>query len=108
MRAAGRLLPKVRPGGKVLMYGSSDLPLDADVIRQQGLTVIGCGGPWWFEQCVGVHYPEFLGRLSDKSTYVQPVEAVLPLEKAAEAHELVLTSVGRVLLSPAGTGSRTS
>jgi NADPH2:quinone reductase len=108
MRAAGRLLPKVRPGGKVLMYGSSDLPLDADVIRQQGLTVIGCGGPRWFEQCVGVHYPEFLGRLSDKSTYVQPVEAVLPLEEAAEAHELVLTGVGRVLLSPVGTGSRTS
>lgn len=100
MRASGQLLPKVRPGGKVLLYGSSDRPLDAHVIRGNGLTVIGCGGPLWFEECVGVHYPEFLRRLADKSTRVQPVEVVLPLEQAAAAHERVLTSVGRVLLGP--------
>ncbi|MFD1048674.1 hypothetical protein ACFQ1S_25660, partial [Kibdelosporangium lantanae] len=99
MRAAGRLLPKVRPGGKVLLYGST-APLDADVIKGSGVTVIGCGGPLWFEECLGVHYPEFLRRLGDKSTCVQPVEAVLPLEQAATAHERVLTSVGRILLSP--------
>jgi len=100
MRASGRLLPKVRRGGKVLLYGSTDRPLDTDVIRQNGLTVIGCGGPLWFEECLGVRYPEFLRRLADKSTRVQPVEVVLPLEQAAAAHERVLTSVERVLLSP--------
>jgi NADPH2:quinone reductase len=100
MRASGRLLPKVRPGGKVLLYGSTDRPLDAGVIRQNGLTVIGCGGPLWFEECLGVRYPEFLRRLADRSTRVQPVEVVLPLEQAAAAHERVLTSVERILLSP--------
>jgi NADPH2:quinone reductase len=89
--------------GRMLLYGmiSGQPPvLDPTVVMGQGLQVIGCGGPQWFRQCLGVHYPEFIALAAAGRAALQQIDAVLPLADAAEAHRRVANSAGRVLLSP--------
>jgi NADPH:quinone reductase len=98
---AGRVVAATRRS--VLLYGTfSGKPpvLDAGVIMGQGLKIIGCGGPRWFQQCLGVHYPEFLDRAATRRSPLLPIDDILPLEAAAEAHRRVWNAKGRVLLTP--------
>jgi NADPH2:quinone reductase len=100
----GQVLGAMAPGGRMLLYGMiTGRPpvLDPAVVMSQGLEVIGCGGPQWFQQVVGVHYPEFLGLAASGRTYVQEIDDILPLADAAEAHRRVESGArGRVLLAP--------
>lgn len=99
---AKRVLGKLNPGGRMLLYGAltGQPVLDSATIMGLGLQVVGCGGPLWFRQCVDVHYPEFVTMAAQGRTFLQPVDEVLPLEQAPEAHRRVVDSSGRILLSP--------
>ncbi|TCO65478.1 quinone oxidoreductase family protein [Actinocrispum wychmicini] len=97
-----RVLGKLKPGGRMLLYGAltAQPELDPVAVQGQGLQVIGCGGPLWFRQCLDVHYPEFVDLAARGRTHLQPVADVLPLDLAAEAHRRVAASAGRILLRP--------
>jgi NADPH:quinone reductase len=102
---AGRVLGKMAPDGRMLLYGmlTGQPPvLDLGVVLRQGLQIIGCGGPRWFQQGLGVHFPDFLGLAASGRTFLQPIDEVLPLEAAAEAHRRIESGAhtGRILLSP--------
>ena len=64
--AAGRVLDHLTASsGKVVCYGMlSGTPpvIDMTTVMRNGLQVIGCGGPGWFSQVLGVHYPQILQR----------------------------------------------
>lgn len=103
---AGRVLGALTPGtGRTLLYGTlSGKPaaLDMATVSGRGLRVVGCGGPVWFKDVLGVHSPEFLALAARGDSYLQPIEVVLPLAEAAEAHRRVEsgTTNGRILLTP--------
>jgi NADPH:quinone reductase len=103
--AAGRVLDLLTPSsGRIVCYGTlSGAPpaLDLATVLSRGLQVTGCGGPGWFRQVLGVHYPEILARAARGE--VQPrIGALLPLADAAEAHRRIASrsATGRVLLIP--------
>jgi NADPH2:quinone reductase len=100
----GQVLGALTPGvGRVLLYGmlTGQPPvLNPALVMSRGLQVIGCGGPRWFEQIFGVHYLRFLDLAAAGETCLQPIDAILPLEAAAEAHRRTEKGGGRILLSP--------
>jgi NADPH:quinone reductase len=103
--SAGRLLDLLTPSsGRMVCYGMlSGAPpaLDLATVLSRGLQVTGCGGPGWFRQILGVHYPEILARAARGE--VQPrIGALLPLADAAEAHRRIASrsATGRILLIP--------
>lgn len=99
----GRLLDTVAPGGKVLLYGtiSGEPPvLDPATVLSRGLRLIGCGGPVWARQVLGVHYPEFVAMAAAGGTHLVEVDEILPLEEAAEAHRRIEAGARRILLRP--------
>jgi NADPH:quinone reductase len=103
--AAGRVLDLLTPSsGRMVCYGMlSGAPpaLDLATVLGRGLQVIGCGGPGWFRQILGVHYPEILGRAARGE--VQPrIGAVLPLAEAPDAHRRIAgrSARGRIVLVP--------
>lgn len=102
---AGRVLDVLTPSsGRMVCYGMlSGAPpaLDLATVLSRGLQVTGCGGPGWFRQILGVHYPEILRRAARGA--VQPrIGAVLPLAEAAEAHRRIAgrSVTGRIVLVP--------
>jgi NADPH:quinone reductase-like Zn-dependent oxidoreductase len=101
---AGRVLAATKSGGRVLVYGrfSGSSPVfDPWSVVSRGLTLIGCGGPVWFRDALGIHYPNMVRLLADGGTFKQPIETTLPLARAAEAHRrLDDHTSGRVLLTP--------
>ena len=103
--AAGRVLDLLTPSsGRMVCYGtlSGSAPaLDLATVLSHGLQVIGCAGPGWFRQILGVHYPDILERAARGE--VQPrIGAVLPLADAAEAHRRIAGRdvSGRIVLVP--------
>lgn len=83
------------------VYGSlSGAPpvVDGTTVFRRGVQVAGCAGPGWFQQVLGVHSVDFLAAAAAGRTHLQPVEAVLPLSEAAEAHRRIGT--GRIVLVP--------
>ena len=103
--AAGRVLDLLTPSsGRMVCYGTlsgSPPDLDLGTVLSRGLQVTGCGGPGWFRQILGVHYPEALQRAAQGQ--IQPrIGAVLPLGDAAEAHRRIAirSAAGRILLVP--------
>jgi len=103
--APGMVLDLLTPSsGRMVCYGLlSGAPpaLDLATVLSRGLRVTGCGGPGWFRQVLGVHYPEILRRATRGD--VQPrIGAVLPLADAAEAHRRIAgrSVTGRILLVP--------
>jgi NADPH:quinone reductase len=103
--AAGRVLDHLTASsGRMVCYGmvSGATPvIDMTTVVHSGLRVTGCGGPGWFRQILGVHYPEILQRAAGGGLE-PPVAAVLPLAEAAEAHRRVVdrSVAGRVVLVP--------
>lgn len=99
---AGRVLESLTPStGRMYVYGSlSGAPpvVDGTTVFRRGVQVAGCAGPGWFQQVLGVHSVEFLAAAAAGRTHLQPVEAVLPLSEAAEAHRRIGT--GRIVLVP--------
>lgn len=104
--ASGRLLRLLTPGaGRTLLYGAaSGAPpaLDATPVMSLGLRVIGVGGPVWAERVFGVHYPEFLRLAAQGRSHLLPVDATLPLARAAEAHRRIEEGARRIVLLPGG------
>ncbi len=102
--AAGRVLDLLTPSsGRMVCYGMlSGAPpaLDLATVLRGGLQIIGCGGPGWFRQVLGVHYPEALDRAARGG--IEPrIGAVLPLADAAEAHRRIADrAAGRIVLVP--------
>jgi len=103
--AAGRVLDLLTPSsGRMVCYGMlSGVPpaLGLATVLSRGLQVTGCGGPGWFRQILGVHYPEILEHAARGE--VQPrIGAVLPLAEAPEAHRLIAgrSAKGRIVLVP--------
>ena len=103
--AAGRVLDLLTPSsGRIVCYGTlSGAPpaLDPATVLSRGLRVTGCGGPGWFRQVLGVHFPEALERAARGE--LQPrIGAVLPLADAAEAHRRIAGRLvtGRIVLVP--------
>jgi NADPH:quinone reductase len=103
--AAGQVLDLLTPSsGRMVCYGmlSGAAPaLDLATVLRDGLRVIGCGGPGWFRQVLGVHFPAALERAARGD--LQPrIGAVLPLAEAAEAHRRVASraATGRLVLVP--------
>lgn len=102
--AAGRVLDLLTPSsGRLVCYGmlSGTAPaLGLATVLRAGLTVLGCGGPGWFRQVLGVHYPDALERAARGD--IRPrIGAVLPLAEAAEAHRRVAgRAPGRIVLVP--------
>jgi NADPH2:quinone reductase len=105
---AGRVLGSLTPSvGRMLAFGMrSGRPpvLDAATVLGRGLQVVGFGGAGWFTQVLGVHLPEFLERAAQDRSYLQRVDAVLPLREAADAHRRIEsgTTTGRIVLIPNG------
>jgi NADPH2:quinone reductase len=103
---AGRVLAALTPGtGRTLLYGTlSGRPAELDMatVASRGLRVVGCGGPVWFRDVLGVYSPEFLALAARGGSYLQPIDVVLPLAEAAEAHRRIEsgTTNGRILLTP--------
>jgi NADPH2:quinone reductase len=103
---AGRVLDALTPGiGHVLLYGTlSGRPaaLDMATVSARGLRITGCGGPVWFRQVLGVHAPAFLELAARRATHLQPIDSVLPLHEAAQAHRRIESgdTNGRILLTP--------
>lgn len=103
--AAGRVLDLLTPSsGRMVCYGTlsgADPALDLATVLSRGLRVIGCGGPGWFRQILGVHYPEILQRAARGG--IRPrIGAMLPLADAAEAHRRIggREGTGRIVLVP--------
>jgi NADPH:quinone reductase len=103
--AAGRVLDLLTPSsGRMVCYGmlsGSPPALDLATVLRGGLHIVGCGGPGWFRQVLGVHYPETLKRAARGE--IRPrIGAVLPLAGAAEAHRRIVgrTATGRMVLVP--------
>lgn len=103
---AGRLLDVLTPStGRMLLYGTlSGEPavIDSTKIRERGLQVVGCGGPGWAADVFGVDYPAFLAAAGRGEIARPVIEAVLPLDAAAEAHRRLEAGriPGRILLVP--------
>jgi NADPH:quinone reductase len=103
--AAGRVLDLLTPSsGRMVCYGMlSGAPpaLDLATVLSRGLQVTGCGGPGWFRQILGVHYPEIL-ELAARGQVQPRIGAVLPLADAAEAHRRIAgrSARGRIVLIP--------
>jgi NADPH2:quinone reductase len=103
---AGRLLDVLTPStGRLLLYGTlsgEPAALDAARIRERGLQVVGCGGPGWFADVLGVDCPDFLAAAGRGEVPPLAVDAVLPLADAAEAHRRLDAgrTAGRILLVP--------
>lgn len=96
------LLDLMTPGtGRILSYGwLSGEPARvcaADLIPR-GLTLTGCSGPAWHER-VGRSRTAILERVP---ALAAPVETILPLARAAEAHARVESRIplGRIVLRP--------
>jgi NADPH:quinone reductase len=102
---SGQVLDLLTPSsGRMVCYGVlSGAPpaIDMATVLSRGLQVTGCGGPGWFRQVLGVHYPAILERAARGE--VQPrIGAVLPLAEAAEAHRRIgdRSVPGRIVLVP--------
>lgn len=111
--AAGQVLDHLTPGsGRMVCYGMlSGTPpvIDMAKVTRSGLHVLGCGGPGWFRQVLGVHYPQILQR-AVRSRIKPRIAAVLPLAEAAEAHRRIdqRDVAGRIVLVPGQPRTRAS
>ncbi|WP_280423484.1 quinone oxidoreductase family protein [Nocardia carnea] len=100
--SATTLLDTMTPGsGRMLGYGwlsGAPAQVTAGDLIARGLTFLGCAGPAWLER-VGQARSAILSRLP---ALIPPVETILRLDQAAEAHELLESRIplGKVILSP--------
>ncbi|WP_378731690.1 zinc-binding alcohol dehydrogenase family protein [Nocardia brasiliensis] len=89
--------------GRMLSYGwlsGAPAQLTATDLITRGLTLIGCAGPDWLAR-VADAYPAALHRAAAGG--VDPlVEAVLPLDQASRAHQLIedRAPLGKIILRP--------
>jgi NADPH:quinone reductase len=90
-------------GPVLVCYGMMGAPpvLDLAKVIRNGLRIVGCGGPGWFHQVIGVHYPEILVMAAEGRTEPR-VADVLPLADAAEAHRRIEegTAIGKTIRCP--------
>jgi NADPH:quinone reductase len=101
-----QLLDLLTPStGRLVLYGTlttDPATLDGNTVRERGVRVIGCGGPGWFTNILGVQYPAFLDAAATGQLAAPPVETVLPLAQAADAHRLIdqQRPSARIILTP--------
>lgn len=100
--SAAQLLDVMTPGsGRMLSYGWLSGPpaqVTAGDLLPRGLTLIGCAGPAWLAE-LAPHRADILERVH---TLGPAVETTLPLDAAAQAHELVESRapLGKIILRP--------
>lgn len=99
----GRLLPALTPGtGRIMLYGLlQGLPAVTPTdLLTRGLTLTGCGGPAWLDRVQAARADVFDLVVAERLT--PRIDAVLPLEEAAEAHRRfdARTAIGKIILTP--------
>ncbi|WP_228806900.1 quinone oxidoreductase family protein [Nocardia cyriacigeorgica] len=100
--SAAPLLDVMTPGsGRMLSYGwlsGAPAQVTAGDLLPRGLTLIGCAGPAWLAE-LAPHRADILERVH---TLAPAVETTLPLDAAAQAHELVESRapLGKIILRP--------
>ena len=103
---SAQLLDLLTPStGRLVLYGTlttDPATLDGNTVRERGVRVIGCGGPGWFTDILTVQYPAFLNAAAARQFAAPPIETVLPLAQAADAHRLIEQgpTSGRIILTP--------